>query len=89
MFYFFSGTMSSVGNPRDRTLKTKYSKGFKLPQFSAVHSCGSIEANPHRVCDRMPEWFSAVHSCGSIEAALKGVIPFLQFVFRSSFLRLH
>lgn len=44
MFYFFSGTMSSVGNPRDRTLKTKYSKGFKLPQFSAVHSCGSIEA---------------------------------------------
>ena len=49
MFYFFSGTMSSVGNPRDRTLKTKYSKGFKLPQFSAVHSCGSIEAQVQRM----------------------------------------
>lgn len=44
MFYFFSGMMNYVGNPRDRTLKTKYSEGSRLPQFSAVHSCGSIEA---------------------------------------------
>lgn len=34
MFYFFSGMMSSAGDPRDRTLKTEYSKGFRLPQFS-------------------------------------------------------
>ena len=44
MFYFFSGMMNSADDLRDRTLKTKYSKGSRLPQFSAVHSCGSIEA---------------------------------------------
>ena len=36
--------ISEVRDPRDRTLKTTYYKGFSLPQFSAGFTCGSIEA---------------------------------------------
>ena len=36
--------VSEVRDPRDRTLKTTYYRGFSLPQFSAGFTCGSIEA---------------------------------------------
>ena len=36
--------ISEVRDPRDRTLKTTYYKGFSLPLFSAGFTCGSIEA---------------------------------------------
>ena len=36
--------ISEVRDPRDRTLKTTYYKGFSLPMFSAGFTCGSIEA---------------------------------------------
>ena len=36
--------ISEVRDPRDRTLKTTYYKGFSLPPFSADFTCGSIEA---------------------------------------------
>ena len=38
--------ISEVRDPRDRTLKTTYYKGFSLPLFSAGFTCGSIEALP-------------------------------------------
>ena len=37
--------ISEVRDPRDRTLKTTYYKGFSLPPFSAGFTCGSIEAS--------------------------------------------
>ena len=37
--------ISEARDPRDRTLKTTYYKGFSLPLFSAGFTCGSIEAS--------------------------------------------
>ena len=41
--------ISEVRDPRDRTLKTTYYKGFSLPLFSAGFTCGSIEARCNRL----------------------------------------
>ena len=40
--------IGEVRDPRDRTLKTTYYKGFSLPLFSAGFTCGSIEAERRR-----------------------------------------
>ena len=48
--------ISEVRDPRDRTLKITYYKGFSLPLFSADFTCGSIEAILTRGSLRRNRW---------------------------------
>ena len=81
--------ISEVRDPRDRTLKTTYYKGFSLPLFSAGFTCGSIEAAPPSEAVFASWGFSAGFTCGSIEANLAALKNRQGAVFRRFYLRLH
>ncbi len=63
--------ITNTCEPRDRTLKTTYCKGFSLPTFSAGFTCGSIEALGSTSSKTIGFTFSAGFTCGSIEAGLE------------------
>ena len=81
--------ISEVRDPRDRTLKITYYKGFSLPLFSADFTCGSIEAafvgSPSH-----PEYgFPQILLAAPLKHLSRRRTPYGFQVFRRFYLRLH
>ena len=81
--------ISEVRDPRDRTLKTTYYKGFSLPLFSAGFTCGSIEANYREMNTRTIRRFPQVLLAAPLKQAIASERVRIACVFRRFYLRLH